>query len=225
MIYNDYEVKRDIKIIPSLASANQMCLGNQIKELKEYPFLHIDIEDGNFVPNITFGMKTILEAGRIGKKIMDAHLMVMNPEEYIDPLIDGGITDIAIHVEAVNYPAKYLQRIKDRNGRAGVAFNFMAQPEQILPYLALVDYVLIMTSEPDGKAQKFNGCMLEKIRRARTMLPERVSIIADGGISEENMKQVIRSGADTLVMGRAVWGAPDAGKQITRLMEELREVR
>lgn len=210
-----------IKIIPSLASANQLRLEEQIMELGGYPFLHIDMEDGNFVPNITFGMKTVRAAASMGDIELDAHLMVTRPEDYIDDLMDAGIMKIAIHIEATQYPAVYLNHIRDRGGTAGIAFNCMAQISRVLPYIDSMDYVLVMTSEPDGRGQLFNSRMLEKIREARKLLPDHISIMADGGVSEKNMNLVAESGADTLVMGRAVWNADNAGLQVNYLMKQL----
>ncbi|MDO4345061.1 MAG: ribulose-phosphate 3-epimerase [Eubacteriales bacterium] len=214
-------MQRKIRILPSLASANQMCLGEQIQELGEYPFLHMDVEDGNFVPNITFGIKTIREAAKYSGKELDIHLMVSNPLNYIDDLLDIGAKAIAFHLESVSYPAVCLQRIRQGGAKAGLAFNFMAQPKAILPYIEDVDYVLIMTSEPDGRGQEFRPGLLKKIEEARSILPDRISIMADGGVSEETMEEVARRGADTLVMGRAIWQAPNAGKQVERLLKKL----
>lgn len=210
-------MQKNIKILPSLASADQMRLGEQIRELGEYPYLHLDIEDGNFIPNITFGMKTVRAAAGIFRGEMDAHLMVTDPLEYIDDLAEAGVAAAAFHIEAVQYPYLVLHRIKARGMRAGIAMNFMAPPEAVLPYKDAVDYVLLMTSEPDGENQKFCPHMLQKIEAMRRLLPQRISVAADGGVSEENMGDVIRSGADILVMGRAVWQAGHAGAQLKRL--------
>lgn len=213
---------KEIKIVPSLASADQLRLGEQIKDLGEYPFLHIDIEDGNFIPNITFGMKTVKETARRARKELDVHLLVTNPMDYIDDLLELGIKKIAFHLEAVQYPAVCLHRIHEGGGKAGVAFNFRAQVKDVLPYIDEVDYVLIMTSEPDGRDQIFRSCMLDKVREARRLLPSSVSVWVDGGISERNMLETVQSGADTLVMGRAVWGYREPEKRIAQLKRELK---
>lgn len=208
-------------IIPSLASANPLCLQSQIDELKGYPYLHLDIEDGNFVPNITFGIKTIRAVGMYSDKVLDAHLMVMKPEEYIDDLVDAGIQKIAFHIEKVSYPAVVLKHIRNRGAKAGLAFNCMGQIGQILPYADFVDYLLVMTAEPDGGGQMFNPYMLDKIAEARKVLPEHISIMADGGIVESNMRLVKDAGASEIIMGRAVWNAEDAGIQVRGLMKKL----
>lgn len=210
-----------IRINPSLASADMLCLREQIMELGDYPYLHLDIEDGNFVPNITFGMKTIQAVSKFTKKELDAHLMVTEPGNYIEELMDMGIRRIAFHIEAVSYPAVYLNQIRNRGGIAGLAFNCMEPVSSAFPYIEFLDYVLIMTSEPDGRGQEFNSYMLEKIREARECLPKRISVMADGGISEDYMKQVIKAGADTLVMGRAIWNAEDPGRKVAELIKSV----
>lgn len=208
-----------IRINPSLASADMLRLREQILELGDYPYLHLDIEDGNFVPNITFGMKTVQAVSKLTKKELDAHLMVTEPGNYIAELMDMGIRRIAFHIEAVSYPAVYLNQIHSRGGIAGLALNCKEAVSSVLPYIEFLDYVLIMTSEPDGRGQLFNSCMLEKVRAARECLPKRISIMADGGISEDHMKQVVEAGADTLVMGRAVWNAKDPERKIEELIK------
>lgn len=211
------------RIIPSLASADPLRLGQQIDELKGFPYLHVDVEDGNFVPNITFGLKTIKSALHYSEKELDVHLMVTRPEDYIDDLMDLGIKKIAVHIEASQYPARYLNHIKKRGGTAGLAMNCMACPPRLIPYEDCMDYVLIMTSEPDGKDQVFNEKMLAKIREVRGLLPKHISIMADGGISQERMKDAADAGADTLIMGRTIWNDREPGRKLKALLEKLNQ--
>lgn len=211
-----------ISVIPSLASADQLRLGEQIAALGAGHALHLDIEDGNFVPNITFGMRTARAAAGTGCEA-DAHLMVTDPGEYLDELLEMGIRKIAVHAEASQYPAVWLNKIRAAGGRAGLAVNCMAPVEFLLPYIDILDYILIMTSEPDGGQQTFNSRMLDKIKAARRLFPERVSIMADGGITEELLPRVAAAGADTIILGRAVWGAADPAAQIKRLLKIANE--
>ena len=210
-----------IVIDPSLASAKQLNLQKQIDLLEDYPYLHLDVEDGNFVPNITFGMKTISEVAAYTEKQLDAHLMVTDPDSYIDELINAGVKKIAFHIEAEKYPAVVLQHIRRRGGCAGLAFNEMASAELARPYIDKLDYLLIMTSEPDGEGQKYNPFLIHKIRQARKLFPPKISIMVDGGVSETTMKEVIEAGADTLVMGRAVWGAKNPAEKIRELIAQI----
>lgn len=209
------------RIIPSLASADPLRMAEQIGRLGEHPFLHLDIEDGNFIPNITFGMKTVRAVSGFTDKELDAHLMVTNPGDYLEELSENRVKRIAFHIEAVPYPAVYLNRIRERGGKAGLAFNCMEPVDSALPYEDSLDYVLIMTSEPDGREQAFNPYMLKKIRRAREIFSDRIEIMVDGGISEETAKQAAEAGADILVMGRAVWGAEEPERKISEIMESI----
>ncbi len=206
-----------VRIDPSLASADPLRMAEQIRKLEGHPLLHLDVEDGNFVPNLTFGMKTVRAVAAYADQELDAHLMVTAPGAYIEELLDAGVYRIAFHIEAAPYPAVYLNRIRKRGGKAGLAFNCMEPVESALSYENSLDYILIMTSEPDGRGQEFNPCMLEKIRRAREIFSDRIEIMADGGISEEHMDQVLAAGAEILVMGRAVWNAEEPGRKIREL--------
>ena len=210
-----------ILIEPSLASADQLNLQTHIDTLKNAPSLHLDIEDGNFVPNITFGLKTVRAVARYAKQRLDAHLMVSQPENYVLDLLQMGVHSIAIHIEAGQYPAVQLQAIRKGGGRAGLAFNCMAPIEAGLAYREWIDYLLIMTSEPDGMGQRFNEHILQKISRARTLYGPEMEIMADGGIGVEQVAAVAGCGANVIVMGRTIWNAPDPQEQYGVLMERL----
>lgn len=204
-------------IIPSIASANPLSYKEELARLKHYPYLHIDVEDGNFLPNITFGMKTVKVITNETNAITDAHLLVTNPLFYIDPLAACGIKKLSFHIEAAPYPAEVLNKIREHGMDAGLAFNFKTPVTQALPFLSCLDYVLIMTSEPDNNGCLFCEAMLDKIREARKLLPPHISIWVDGGIGESQLPLVIEAGADTMIMGRAIWQAADPYSQATRL--------
>lgn len=209
-----------ILIEPSLASANPLNYQKAIESLGDVPRLHLDVEDGNFVPNITFGMKTIRAVADFAPQKLDAHLMVTDPSLYLDDLMDAGVEAIAIHIESGIYPLVHLQKIRSRGCRAGLAFNCMAPVESALPYADQLDYLLIMTSEPDGQGQLFNPAMLQKITRARALYGPDMNIMVDGGISEALLPEVVAAGANIVVMGRAVWSAEDPEAQCKHLMNE-----
>lgn len=194
-----------MELIPSLASANQLELKKSLDSLGKIKKIHFDIEDGNFIPNITFGLRTIRDVMAYSGKEGDAHLMVTDPGQYIASLLALGVRSIAIHVESCLFPAEYLHQIRMGGGRAGLALNFMASVTAVLPYVEDIDYVLIMTSEPDGRGQQFNPAMLEKIAQARQLLPKRVSIAVDGGILRDMLPRVAAAGADTVILGRTIW--------------------
>lgn len=209
-------------LIPSIASANQLELKKSLDSLGKIKRIHFDIEDGNFIPNITFGIRTVRDVLAYTTREADVHLMVTTPGLYIDDLMALGVRSIAIHCESTLFPTPYLRRIHQLGGRAGLALNFMAPASNVIPYIKEIDYVLVMTSEPDGMGQEFNPGMLDKIGWLRRCLPERISIMADGGISEEWLPRVVAAGADTVVLGRALWADnPDA--QYDKLQQLLEE--
>jgi len=216
--------KEQLKIYPSLASADPLNLENEIKRLGDFPNLHIDIEDGNFVPNITFGIKTFERVVNYldGKKNLDVHLFVSNPEVWIDRVALTAVKKIALPIEALPYPMEVLQQIRNYGIEAGVGLNFSTSADAILPYLTHIDYVIVMTAEPDGLGMKFNPYMLKKIACLKSLIGDEKQIWADGGISKDTVKSVYEAGASNVVLGRAVFGEEDplkAAEDIMRLCE------
>lgn len=206
-----------ILIDPSLASADPLTLKEQIAAVADLPALHLDVEDGNFIPNVTFGMKTIRAAAAVAPQTLDAHLMVTEPAMWIDDLLDAGVKRIAFHIESSPYPAEHLHRIRSGGGKAGLAFNLMAPVELALPYRDDLDYLLIMTSEPDGRGQQFRQAMVEKVAGARRLFGPDIPIVVDGGITAERIPQLAEAGATVFVLGRAVWSAADPSAECRRL--------
>ena len=200
------------ELVPSLASADPLRLKDAIDSVPEAGLLHMDIEDGNFIPNITFGLRTVEAVSRqFPRRRMDVHLMVSDPGRYLAGLLENRVESIAFQVEAAPYPAVFLRAIRDGGARAGLAFNLQTPVEPALVYAEQLDYVLVMTSEPDGAGQAFNARALARIARVRELFPERVRITADGGILAETLPQVVRAGADRVILGRAIWGAESPG--------------
>lgn len=210
------------EFIPSMASANQLNLKKSLDSLGKIKKIHFDIEDGNFIDNITFGLRTVRDVLNYTDREADAHLMVTTPGQYIDDLMALGVKAIAVHVESGIFPAAHLHRIHQLGGRAGLALNFMAPVSALLPYLKDMDYVLLMTSEPDGRGQEFNPWALEKIAEARRLLPERISIVVDGGITEYWLPRVVAAGADTVILGRTLW-VEDPEAQYDRLQRMIKD--
>ena len=210
------------EFIPSMASTNQLNLKKSLDSLGKIKKIHFDIEDGNFIDNITFGLRTVRDVLNYTDREADAHLMVTTPGQYIDDLMALGVKAIAVHVESGIFPAAHLHRIRQLGGRAGLALNFMAPVSALLPYLKDMDYVLLMTSEPDGRGQEFNPWALEKIAEARRLLPERISIVVDGGITEYWLPRVVAAGADTVILGRTLW-VEDPEAQYDRLQRMIKD--
>ena len=173
-----------MKIIPSIASAPQLDLKCQLDRIKDVPYVHIDVEDGNFLPNITFGMKTVKEVAAYSKAELDVHLLTTNPIKYIHELSESGISAVCGHMEALPYPLEFLHEVRRTGMKAGLALNLSMPIEQINSYIGSFDYLLLMTSEPDSCGQRFRPCALERIRGARACIPDEVMIYADGLIQE-----------------------------------------
>ena len=195
-------------ILPSLASANTADLKGEITRLGGYPYLHFDIEDGNFVDNITFGLKTISAVRKLSDADFDAHLMVTDPLKYVKPLAELRFQSVSFHWESTMYPMRIIHEIKKYGMKAGIALNPATPAEAVSEYLSAVDRILVMASEPDGAGELFQKRVLEKIRRIRK-LNGRIHILVDGGVDPEIMEIAVEAGADMIVMGRAVFGSPD----------------
>ncbi len=197
-------------IIPSLASANQSCLREEITRVDGWPYLHFDFEDGNFIDNITFGLRTVRDVSPFtGDMHLDAHLMMCDPFLFVDELAALGFRAVAIHYENLAYPSLAINRIHSLGMRAGLALNPRTNAADIAPFVGAVDYALVMTSEPDTLGQKFQPAMLEKIRALRQQSAPGFHIMVDGGIGADELRLVGAAGADLAVMGRGVFKSDD----------------
>ena len=213
---------------PSILSADFCILGQQIKEADEAgaEYIHIDVMDGAYVPNITFGMPVISTIRKITKKVFDVHLMVEEPGRFVDEFVKCGADIITIHAESCKHLNWVVNQIKAAGIKVGVALN-PATPLEVLDYvLEDVDMVLIMTVNPGFGGQKFIANSLEKIRRLRKMIEERnlqVDIQVDGGINDETLVQVLEAGANIIVAGSAVFNG-NITENVRRLQKIMKEV-
>ena len=207
----------NIKILPSIASANQLHLQDEMDRVKGHKYLHIDIEDGNFLPNITFGMKTIKSIMNLNSFTYDVHLLVTNPLDYLDELIALKPEAISFHIEAHEYPLVLLNKIRQNGIKAGLAFNFKTDLKQSLIFSKSLDYIIVMCGEPDSLGNQFNDLNIERIKEIRSILPENIEIWVDGGISETNIFKLKEAGANGFVMGRAIWSKEDPLKFINSI--------
>ena len=182
--------------------------------------LHIDVMDGQFVPNLTFGAKVIETVRRVTKLPLDVHLMVIEPEKYFDDFVAAGANGLTIHVEAAPHLHRQLTRIRELGCAAGVAINPGTPIESVQEVIPELDLLLVMTVNPGFGGQEFIPYSVDKVRRARAMLDAARSDAAlevDGGISRTTIAQVHDAGADTFVAGHSIFSAPEPQKEIAAL--------
>ena len=212
------------KILPSILSADFANLERDIKELESIgvDMFHIDVMDGNFVPNISFGFPIIESIRPKTDKIFDCHLMIDNPENYVEQFCKVGCDMVSFHIEATNHADRVIQVIKKNGKKAGIVLNPQTSIESIKYLLPKLDYVLIMTVNPGFGGQKFIPEMLEKIEELAKLREERnysFLIEVDGGINIETSKACRDKGADLLVCGSFLFGASDKENTLGELLK------
>ncbi len=210
------------RIVPSILSADFSRLGDQIAmcEAGGADWIHIDVMDGQFVPNLTFGAKVIETVRKVTRLPLDVHMMVIEPEKYFDDFAAAGANGMTIHAEVAPHLHRQLDRIRELGCRAGVALNPATPLNAVCEIIPEFDLLLIMTVNPGFGAQRFIEYSIDKIRRARLMLDEAGSDAAlevDGGINRDTIREVWDAGADTFVAGNAVFTAPDVKAEIAAL--------
>ena len=212
------------KILPSILSADFANLERDIKELESIgiDMFHIDVMDGNFVPNISFGFPIIESIRPKTDKVFDCHLMIANPENYVEQFCKVGCDMVSFHIEATNHADRVIQVIKNNGKKAGIVLNPQTSIESIKYLLPKLDYVLIMTVNPGFGGQKFIPEMLEKIEELTKLREEKnynFLIEVDGGINIETSKACRDKGADLLVCGSFLFGASDKEKTLGELLK------
>jgi ribulose-phosphate 3-epimerase len=206
-----------IKIAPSILSADFARLGDEIRAVDQAgaDYIHVDVMDGHFVPNLTIGPTVIKSARPASKLPFDVHLMIENPDRYVEAYAKAGADIITVHTEARQENLRAtLERVKALGKKCGVTIRPKTPATALEPFMDIADLILIMTVEPGFGGQSFMSDQLEKIKQVRAMIQKtgrRIDLEVDGGINPETAKQVIVAGADVLVAGSAVFTG-DAAK-------------
>ncbi|MDE6182411.1 MAG: ribulose-phosphate 3-epimerase [Eubacteriales bacterium] len=213
-----------IKLSPSILSADFMKLGEEIKilENEKVPYLHLDVMDGNFVPNISVGMTVIKSIRKSTNLVIDAHFMIDKPERYIDEFINLGCDIINFHFEATEKHNEIIDKIKSSGKKVGMTIKPKTDYKEILPYLNKLDLVLIMSVEPGFGGQKFMENSIEKIKGIREYVDKNnlnCEIEIDGGIKLDNVEKVIEAGADVIVVGSDIFEKEDKAEIIKKYNE------
>jgi len=214
------------KIAPSILSADFGRLAEEIKAVEEAgaDWIHIDIMDGHFVPNLTIGPAVVKALRKTTSLPFDVHLMIEDPDRYLDAFIDAGSDILTVHVETATHLHRTIGSIREKGIRGGVSLNPSTPVSCLEEILPDCDLILVMTVNPGFGGQKFIASMLPKIRKVRDMmasLPEPPILEVDGGITLDNIRQASEAGADVFVAGAAVFGSGDYEKTIRAMKGKI----
>jgi len=216
-------VALDALVAPSILSADFGRLAEEIAAIEAggCDLVHVDVMDGRFVPNLTIGPLVVEAVAKVASRPLDVHLMIVEPEKYIQAFVDAGASIVTVHVEACPHLHRTIQQIKAAGAKAGVSLNPSTSPSAIDYVLEDLDMVLVMSVNPGFGGQRFIPSALRKIREIRDMARARglddLWIEVDGGVGPANAEEVARAGANVLVAGSAVFGARDYGEAIAAI--------
>lgn len=209
-----------IKLSPSLLSSDFMNMGKDVKAIESAgcPYIHVDVMDGHFVPNINFGPGIVSSLKKITDMVLDVHLMISEPEKYVDAFLDAGSDIVTVHIECDADFVLIADRVKSRGKKFALSINPSTDLSLLYPYADLADMILVMSVNPGFGAQAFIESSLDKIKVLREKYPDK-DIEVDGGIKLDNVERVIAAGANVIVAGSAIFGAEDVTKQAQLFIE------
>jgi ribulose-phosphate 3-epimerase len=219
-----------VEIVPSILSADFARLGEEIEAVERagVRLLHVDVMDGHFVPNLTIGPPVVKSVRRRTKLTLDVHFMITDPDKYAPVFIEAGADQISVHQEVCPHLDRTIRMIQAEGARAGVVLNPATPVSTLDEVLDIVDYVLVMSVNPGFEAQRFIPNALNKIRALDQRRQERglqYAIEIDGGVSTDNLGDIIRAGCDWIVAGSSIFLSADPASTVTRMQQIAREAK
>jgi len=215
-----------MKIAPSILSADFSRLSDEIRAVESAgaDWLHVDVMDGHFVPNITIGPVVVESVRKVTRLPLDVHLMIADPDKYVSEFIKAGADWVSIHPDTCGDPVESLRKIRRLGANASIAVNPDVPLEKVEAYFPYIDMILMMTVFPGFAGQAFIEDVLPKIEKARRLVRERtlpILIEADGGIKADNIHRVVEAGAEVIVSGSGIFKTPDYGETIRKMRQAV----